>query len=147
MKKKYSVTTKDKEDWIAFTKQTKNVYDKDPDFIRQNIKINKIRKLDLHGFSLNEANKIVKKFIIESSEDGYKKLLVITGKGLKSKVHKNPYLSKQASILKYSVPEFIQNDVDLFNKINKISQASIKDGGERAFYIFLRNKKNLQNKF
>ena len=94
------------------------VYDKDIDFIKQNTLTNKIQKLDLHGFSLNQANKKIKKFIIESFEDGYKKLLVITGKGLRSKVYKNPYLSEQMNILKYSVPEFIKNDEDLFNKIS-----------------------------
>ena len=92
----------------------------------------------MHGLSLEDANKKVKKFIIKSFEDGYKKLLVITGKGLRSKVHKNPYLSKQMSVLKYSVPEFIKNDEDLCNKMSRISRASLKDGGEGAFYIFFK---------
>ena len=139
MKKKYSVTSQDKKEWTIFTKQTKNVYDKDPDFIRQNIKINKIRKLDLHGFSLNEANKIVKKFTIESINYGCKKILVITGKGLRSKVRDDPYRSEKMSVLKYSIPEFIKNDEDLSNKISSIStKAEPKDGGEGAFYIFLK---------
>ena len=142
MKKKYPVTPKDKKDWIAFTKRLENIYDKDIDFIKQNTTVNKIRRLDLHGLSLDHANKIVKKFIIESFEDGYKKLLIITGKGLGSKVHQNPYLSEQMNVLKHSVPEFIKNEGDLFEKINKISTADLKDGGEGAFYIFLR-KKNL----
>ena len=138
MKKKYSVTSKDKKDWIAFTKRLENVYDKDVDFIKQNTTVNKIRKLDLHGLSLNEANKIVKKFVIQSFEEGYRKLLIITGKGLRSKIHKNPYLSEQMSVLKHSVPEFIKNDEDLLEKISSISTADLKDGGEGAFYIFLR---------
>ena len=138
MKKKYPATSKDKKDWIAFTKRLENIYDKDTDFIKLNTAINKTRRLDLHGLSLNQANKIVKKFIIESFEGGYKKLLIITGKGLRSKVHKNPYLSEQMSALKYSVPEFIKNDADLFEKISRISTADLKDGGEGAFYIFLR---------
>ena len=121
MKKKYTVTSKDKKDWIDFTKRLENIFDKDANFIKQNTSVNKIGKLDLHGLSLNQANKIVKKFIIESFEKGYKKILIITGKGLKSKVHKNPYLSEQMNILKYSVPEFIKNDEDLFEKINRIS--------------------------
>jgi DNA-nicking Smr family endonuclease len=95
----------------------------------------------LHGLSLNQANKIVKKFIIESFEGGYKKLLIITGKGLRSKVHKNPYLSEQMNVLKYSVPEFIKNDEDLFEKISRISTADLKDGGEGAFYIFFKKVK------
>ena len=138
MKKKYPVTPKDKKDWIAFTKRLENVYDKDVDSIKKNITVNKIRKLDLHGLSLKEANKIVKKFVIQSFEEGYRKLLIITGKGLRSKIHKNPYLSEQMSVLKHSVPEFIKNDEDLLEKISSISTANLKDGGEGAFYIFLR---------
>ena len=138
MKKKYSVTSKDKKDWFTFTKHLENVYDKDIDLIKPNTRTNRIRKLDLHGISLDQANKIVKKFIIESFKNKYKKLLIITGKGLRSKVHKNPYLSEQMNVLKYSVPAFIKNDEDLFNKIKKMSNADLKDGGEGAFYIFLR---------
>ena len=141
MKKKYSVKSKDKKDWIDFTKRLENIFDKDANFIKQNTSVNKIGKLDLHGLSLNQANKIVKKFIIESFEKGYKKILIITGKGLRSKVHKNPYLSEQMNILKYSVPEFIKNDEDLFEKINRISTADLKDGGEGAFYIFFKKVK------
>ena len=138
MKKKHIATTKDKKDWIAFTKQLKNVYDKDVDFIKQNTTVHKIKKLDLHGLSLNEANKIVKKFVIQSFEERYRKLLIITGKGLRSKMHKNPYLSEQMNVLKHSVPEFIKNDEDLLEKISSISAADLKDGGEGAFYIFLK---------
>jgi len=141
VKKKYTITSKDKKDWIDFTKRLENIFDKDANFIKQNTSVNKIGKLDLHGLSLNQANKIVKKFIIESFEKGYKKILIITGKGLKSKVHKNPYLSEQMNILKYSVPEFIKNDEDLFEKINRISTADLKDGGEGAFYIFFKKVK------
>ena len=140
MKKKYPPTIKDQEDWSAFTKQKKRIYDKDEDLVIQNNELYRIRKLDLHGFPLDKANKVVKKFINESFEDNYKKLLIITGKGLRSKVKENPYLSEQMSVLKYSVPEFIKNDEDLSDKINRISEADIKDGGEGAFYIFLNNK-------
>ena len=138
MKKRYSVPIKDKKDWTAFTEHLKNIHDKDADFIKQDITVNKIKRLDLHGLSLQQANKTVKKFIIQSFEDGYKKLLIITGKGLRSKVHQNPYLSEKMNILKNSVPEFIKNDEDLFEKISRISTASFKDGGEGAFYIFLK---------
>ena len=138
MKKKYSVTSQDKKEWTTFTKRLENIYDKDSNFIKQNTIICKTKRLDLHGLSLSQANKIVKKFIIESFEYGYKKLLIITGKGLRSKVHKNPYLSEQMNVLKYSVPEFIKNDEDLCDRINRISTADLKDGGEGAFYIFFR---------
>ena len=141
MKKKYSVSPKDKKDWITFTERLENIYNKDTDLLKQNTILNKFRKLDLHGLSLNEANKMTKKFIIKSFEEGYKKLLIITGKGLRSKVHKNPYLSEQMNVLKYSVPEFIKNDEDLFEKISRISTADLKDGGEGAFYIFFKKVK------
>ena len=141
MRKKYSTTSKDKKDWIAFTKRFENLYDKDADFTKKNTIVNKVQKLDLHGFSLNKANKIVKKFIIESFENGFKKLLIVTGKGLRSRVYNNPYLSEQMNVLKHSVPEFIKNDEDLFDKINSISKADLKDGGEGAFYIFLKQTK------
>ena len=143
MKKKYSVAPKDKKDWITFTKHLVNVYDKDAAFLRQNTTVNKIGRLDLHGLSLNQANKVAKKFIIESFVQGYKKLLIITGKGLRSKVHNNPYLSEQMNVLKHSVPEFIKKDEDLFGKISRISTADLKDGGDGAFYVFLKRKKNL----
>ena len=149
VKRKYSATPQDKKDWVSFVKQIGNVYDKDKDnvFLKQKNGNNSVKKLDLHGFSLNEANKIVKKFINKSFRNGYKQLLIITGKGLRSKVYKNPYLSEQMNVLKYSVPEFIKNDEDLFDKISKISNADLKDGGEGAFYIFLKQQKKLQNKF
>ena len=138
MKKKYSVTSKDKKDWFAFIKHLGGVYDKDIDIVKQNTRVNRIRRLDLHGLSLDQANKKVKKFIIASLEEKYKKLLIITGKGLRSKAYKNPYISEQMNILKYSVPEFIKNDEDLIDKVTKISKADLKDGGEGAFYIFLK---------
>ena len=143
MKKKYFVTSKDKKDWTAFTKQMGNISAKESDILKENIEINKVQKLDLHGFSLIGANKIVKKFIIKSFNSGYKKLLVVTGKGLRSKSHHNPYLSEKLSVLKYSVPEYIKNDENLNHKISRISKADIKDGGEGAIYIFLKNNKKL----
>ena len=93
------------------------------------------------------ANKIVKDFILHSYEEGFTKLLIITGKGLRSDVSKNPYLSEKMSILKYSIPEFIKNDEDLADKLNKITAADIKDGGEGSIYVFLKKTKKLQNKF
>ena len=142
MKKKFVVSSEDKKDWMLFTKQIGNISPKEVDILEKNTEINKVQKLDLHGFSLIEANKIVKKFIIESFNSGCKKLLIVTGKGLRSKSHNNPYLSKKLSVLKYSVPEYIKNDQYLSNKISSISTADIKDGGEGAIYILLKNKKN-----
>ena len=95
MKKKYSATNKDKADWFNFTKKLKNVYDKDIDLAKQNTKLDKVAKIDLHGISLDQANKIVKKFIEQSFELGYKKVLIITGKGSRSKIYDDPYRSKK----------------------------------------------------
>jgi len=141
VKKKYSVTSKDKKDWDVFTKQMGNISAKESDFLKENVLINKVKKLDLHGTSLVEANERVKNFIIESFNSGYKKLLVITGKGLRSKSFGNPYLSETLSTLKYAVPEYIRNDESLNKKITKISEADLKDGGTGAIYIFLKNNK------
>ena len=138
MKKKYTITSKDRKDWLTFIKHLENIYDKDDEFKKPRTTINKIKKLDLHGFSLSVANKIVKKFIIESFNVGYKKLLIVTGKGLRSKVYNDPYRSEKMSVLKYSVPEYIKNNEDLFNKITKISTADRSDGGEGAIYVFLK---------
>ena len=144
VKKRYTVSSKDKKDWINFTKQIQNAEDKEADKLYQKIDINNnLRKLDLHGFSLTEANETVKKFITKSFKLGYKKLLVVTGKGLRSKSYNNPYYSEKLSTLKYSIPEYIKNNSDLNDKINTISQADTNDGGEGAIYIFLKNKENL----
>ena len=141
VKKKNFISSKDKKDWLAFTKQMGNIKAKETDLLKENIKLSEVKKLDLHGYSLIEANKIVKNFIINSFNSGYKKLLIVTGKGLRSKSHDNPYLSEKLSVLRYSVPEYIKNDENLANKINSISTADIKDGGEGAIYIFLKNNK------
>ena len=141
MKKKYTASSKDKKDWINFTRQIDNIRPKEADLSQENIQINKVPKLDLHGFSLAESNKIVKKFLIQSSNHGYKKLLVITGKGLRSKSYSNPYISEKLNVLRNSVPEFIKDDEDLRNKISKVLEADIRDGGEGAIYIFLKNNK------
>tara|TARA_B100000029_G_scaffold458907_1_gene488658 strand:+ start:2836 stop:3273 length:438 start_codon:yes stop_codon:yes gene_type:complete len=142
VKKKYFATSQDKRDWDQFIKKIANIQDKDADLDNENIRKSKIRKLDLHGFSLVEANKAVKKFIFESIRYGYKKILIVTGKGIRSKVYNDPYRSEKMNILKYSVPEYIKNDDDLFSEIRSISKAEIKDGGEGAFYVFLKEKKS-----
>ena len=138
MKKKYVATSKDKKDWMDFTKKIENISVKEVDFLQENIQINKIPKLDLHGLSLSKANQKIKEFINESFDQGYKKLLIITGKGLRSKVDENPYISKEFSVLKYSVPEFIKNEEDLNKKVIKISKVDKKHGGDGAIYIFLK---------
>ena len=141
MKKKYSASSKDKKDWADFTKQVGNISVTEDDFLEDNRQINKVRKLDLHGYSLDNANKVVKKFIIESFDKGYNKLLVVTGKGLRSKSYDNPYISENLSVLKNSVPEYIKNNENLNSIINKITRADQQDGGEGAINIFLKNNK------
>ena len=141
MKKKSFLTSKDKKDWVDFTKQVGNISVTEDDFLEENQQINKVRKLDLHGYSLDNANKVVKKFIIESFDKGYNKLLVVTGKGLRSKSYDNPYISENLSVLKNSVPEYIKNNENLNSIINKIARADQQDGGEGAINIFLKNNK------
>ena len=141
MKKKYSASSKDKKDWADFTKQVGNISVTEDDFLEENRQINKVRKLDLHGYSLDDANKAVKKFITESFDKGYNKLLVVTGKGLRSKSYDNPYISENLSVLKNSVPEYIKNNENLNSIISKIIQADQQAGGEGAINIFLKNNK------
>ena len=144
MKKKHTVSSKDKKDWINFVEQIGSISPKEGDIFQENTTISKIPKLDLHGFSLTESNDVVKKFVIKSFDSGHRKLLVVNGKGLRSKSYDNPYISEKFSVLKYSVPEFIKNDEDLNNKISRISKADIKDGGEGAIYIFLKDNKRFK---
>ena len=139
MKKKYKATLKDKKEWIEFTEHFNDVYDKDASTRKNNVNSDRFRKIDLHGYSLDEANQIVKNFIINSFDNGYKRLLIITGKGSRSKTHNNPYLSEKLSVLKNSVPDYIKNDKSLEDKVLQISKADLKDGGEGAIYIFLKN--------
>ena len=141
MKKKYSVSSKDKKDWINFAKKMDNISDKEDDSLQENQERNKIRRLDLHGYSLGDANKVVKKFITESFDKNYRKLLIVTGKGLRSKSYDNPYISKDLNILRNSIPEYIKNDENLNSIINKIAQTERKDGGEGAINIYLKDKK------
>ena len=133
------LTDKDKKDWTNFTSSKNPLLDKDEASNKINTK--KTRSfIDLHGFSLENANKNIEKFINDSYKDGIKKITVITGKGIRSKVEDNPYLSKDLSILKSSVPEFIRSNSSLIKKIKKIKEANLEDGGSGAFYIYLKNK-------
>ncbi len=111
------------------------------DFVKKkHIRHEKIKKIDLHGYTIEEANKAVKQFIQKCFDDSITKIIVITGKGLRSKNVENPYLSKDLSILKYSVPEFIDSDENLMKMIIETKDAKIEDGGGGAFYIYLKNK-------
>ena len=132
------ISDKDQRDWKEFLSKNEKIPDKD---FRLDIKKNlKIKHIDMHGFSLEVANKTIQKYIETAYNDGVSKIIVVTGKGLHSDVEKDPYVSKDLSILKYSVPEFIENNTELMEKIIEIKDASIDDGGSGAFYIFLKKK-------
>ena len=132
------ISDKDKKDWENFLSSEKNLPDKD---VILKKKSSKIRTFDLHGYSLDEANKKIKDLIYEAYNQEIKKLIIITGKGLHSNNQKNPYVSKDLSILKNSVPEYIRGDDKLMQMISEISDANIEDGGSGAFYILLKKIK------
>ena len=132
------ISEKDKKDWENFLSNNDKLPNKD-------IKIDKktsfkIRSIDLHGYTLEEANKSIEEFIIKSYHEKINKLIVVTGKGIHSNNEKNPYVSKDLSILKYSVPEFVSNNKNLMKVIYEIKDAKMEDGGGGAFYIFLKKK-------
>ncbi len=130
---------KDKYDWENFLNNKEKIPNKD--FVhKKKIRYEKIKKIDLHGYTIEEANKAIEQFIQKCFEESVTKIIVITGKGLRSKNVENPYLSKDLSILKYSVPEFIENSKTLTQLIIETTDAKIEDGGSGAFYIFLKNK-------
>jgi len=130
---------KNKQDWENFLNTKEKVPNKDF-FHKNNIRYEKIKKIDLHGYTIEEANKAVEQFIQKCFDEDVTKIIVITGKGLRSRNIENPYLSKDLSILKYSVPEFIEKNKGLTRLIIETTDAKIEDGGSGAFYIFLKNK-------
>ena len=134
-----NISEKDKKDWENFLSKNEKLPNKD--VIKGKKIIFKTRLIDLHGYSLEEANKSIEDFIIKSYQEKINKLIVVTGKGIHSQNEKDPYVSKDLSILKYSVPEFISNNESLMSMINEITDAKIEDGGAGAFYIYLKKNK------
>ena len=133
MNKKLS--DKDLKDWKNFVEGNEKIQNKDNS--KDLIKFTKEATIDLHGFSLDQANRRVEKFITDCFEKKVLKLNIITGKGLRSKVDKNPFQSKDLGILKYSVPEFIKSNNDLMKIIKKIDdQMDNKNSG--FFSVFLK---------
>jgi len=133
------ISDKDKNIWENFLKNKEKLPNKD--FVeKRDIRHEKIKKIDLHGHTIEEANKVVEQFIQKCFDESVTKIIVITGKGLRSKNVENPYLSKDLSILKYSVPEFIESNMSLTKMIIETTDAKIEDGGSGAFYIYLKNK-------
>ncbi|MDB9978732.1 Smr/MutS family protein [Candidatus Pelagibacter sp.] len=139
-KKEINNPDKDQQDWENFLNNKQKIPNKD--FVhKKNIKYEKIKKIDLHGYTIEEANKFIEQVIQKSFDENVTKIIVITGKGLRSSNIENPYLSKDLSILKYSVPEFIENNKSLTQLIIETTDAKIGDGGSGAFYIYLKRKK------
>ena len=134
-----NISQKDKKDWENFISKNESLPNKE---LSQNKKIAfKKKSIDLHGYTLDEANKSIENFIFESYEKKINKLIVVTGKGIHSQNEKDPYVSKDLSILKYSVPEFISNNKNLMKIIHEMKDAKIEDGGGGAFYIYLKKKR------
>ena len=133
------ISDKDKRDWEKFVSSKERLNNKDIKFEKK--KRFKVKHLDLHGYSLMDANKKIRDYINYSYSNEISKLVVVTGKGLHSNVEKNPYVSKDLSILKYSIPEYINTNNELLDKILEIKDAKIEDGGSGAFYIFIKKKK------
>ena len=132
------ISDKDKKDWEKFLSNKEKLPNKDQNFSRA--KKEKVRSLDLHGYTLEEANLKIVNFIQQSYLDKVNKLIIVTGKGLHSQNESDPYVSKDLGILKYSVPYFIKNNNELMKIISEIDNAKIEDGGSGAFYIYLKKK-------
>ena len=138
---KRKISDKDKKDWKNFISNKEKLSNKDLYLSNNKIEKEIIKTIDLHGFSLENANNVIEEFVIQCFKKNVNKIIVITGKGLRSKSIRNPYISKDLSILKYSVPDFIKSKSNLMKIIKKIEEAEIEDGGGGAFYIFLKKFK------
>ena len=137
MIKKKDLSQEDKKTWEDYIKDPSDVYDKEKN--NQKTVRKKRFKFDLHGFTLDDANKKVKEILFFCIKSKYKELLLITGKGLHSTNDKETYISKDFGKLKFSVPEFIKSDPEINKLIVSINEAEVKDGGEGAILIKLRN--------
>ena len=135
-----NISDKDKKDWHKFINSNEKLPNKD--FKHQKKENLKVRSIDLHGYTLDEANKTIEEFINKAFNENINKLIIVTGKGLHSENEKDPYVSKDLGILKYSVPEFINNNQNLMRLINDIQDATIDDGGSGAFYVFLKKNRS-----
>ena len=135
---KRKISDKDKKDWKNFISNKEKLSNKDLYLSNNKIEKEIIKTIDLHGFTLENANNVIEEFIIQCFKKNVNKIIVITGKGLRSKSIRNPYASKDLSILKYSVPDFIKLKPNLMKIIKKIEEAKIEDGGGGAFYIYLK---------
>ena len=133
------LSDKDKKDWQNFLNSSEKIENKDQDILKKN-KIPE-KSIDLHGFTLEQANKKISEFINECFQNRVKKINVITGKGMRSKNLDDPFQSKDLSILKHSVPEYIKNNPDLMKKIISIDFDSVNSPSKGSFDIFLKSIK------
>ena len=133
-----NISDKDKKDWKNFLEKEEKLPNKDLE--EKDNKLNITKSIDLHGFTLEEANKKVESFLIDCFDQKVSKVKIVTGKGLHSQNDKDPYISKKFGILKNSVPEFIKNHPSLIKIIKNITDAEIVDGGSGALYVFLKKK-------
>ena len=133
------LSDKDKKDWINFINSSEKLQSKDLE--QSNDRVILERSIDLHGFTLEEANKEISKFIENCYLNKVKKINVITGKGMRSKNINDPYQSSELSILKYSVPEYIKNNSELMKKIIKIDFESVDSPSKGNFDIILKSIK------
>ena len=138
MIKKKDLDQDDKKAWEEYIKNPSDIYDKDKNYSNKNQRKERF-KYDLHGYTLEDANKKVKEIILSCQENKYKEILLITGKGLHSTNDKDIYVSKNLGTLRYSVPEFIKSNEELNNFIISIKEADIKGGGAGAILIKLKN--------
>ena len=138
MIKKKDLDQDDKKAWEEYIKNPSDIYDKDKNYFKENQRKERF-KYDLHGYTLEDANRKVKEIILSCKENKYKEILLITGKGLHSTNDKDIYVSKNLGTLRYSVPEFIKSSEELNNFIISIKEADIRDGGEGALLIKLKN--------
>ncbi len=135
------LSDKDKRDWESFIKSNDKIYNKDSSNETNPKRKISTKTIDLHGYSLENANKTINEYIKDCFSQNIKRLIVITGKGLRSNTKNDPYVSKDLSILKHSVPEFIKSNMDLMKLIKEIKSADIEEGGKGALIIYLKNSK------
>ena len=138
MDKKKDVDQENVTAWEEYIKNPSDIYDKEKNNSKHNSRRERF-KFDLHGFTLDDANRKIREIIFFCREKKYKELLIITGKGIHSTNDNDVYVSKNFGKLKYSVPEFIKSDEELNKLILSVTEADIKDGGEGALLIKMKN--------
>ena len=138
MIKKKNLSKEDKKIWDNYIKNPSDIFDKEQGKSKKNSRKDRY-KFDLHGFSLDDANNRVRELIIYCSEKNYKEILLITGKGIHSTNENDIYISKDFGKLRFSVPQYLKSNVELNKLIISVKEAEIKDGGDGALIIKLKN--------